>query len=180
MPVVMTDLNKEGVWNMLLTVFLAIVFCAAMAMLLFSAVAFIQNNRFFASAPEEVKNVIIQRDKELFYGARKIGWALFAVSVLMILGVGVIAVSDGISRGFTFRQFFLRFVLILTIYKLCDMLLIDGYLLLKSHFFQYYYPKTAEVMEGRTYGFNIRNQLLKLFAVFPAVSALAAWICIQF
>ena len=29
-------------------------------------------------------------------------------------------------------------------------------------------------MEGRTYGFNIRSQLLKLFVVFPAVSALAA------
>ena len=35
---------------MLLTIFLAIVFCAAMAMMLFSAVAFIQDNKFFSSS----------------------------------------------------------------------------------------------------------------------------------
>ena len=32
---------------MLLTIFLSIVFCAAMAMMLISAVAFIQDNKFF-------------------------------------------------------------------------------------------------------------------------------------
>ena len=37
---------------MLLTIFLAIVFCAAMAMMLVSAVAFIQDNKFFSSAPK--------------------------------------------------------------------------------------------------------------------------------
>jgi len=94
----------------------------------------------------------------------------------MSLGVIVIAVWDGLRSGFTFRQFFLRFLLILTIYKLCDMILIDGFLLLKFKFFQYYYPEAEHVMEGRKYGFNIKSQLLKLFVIFPAVSALAAWV----
>ena len=165
---------------MLLTIFLAIVFCAAMALMLLSAVAFIQDNRFFSSAPKEARAVIKQKDKELFYGARKIGWTLFILSVLMILGVGVISIWDGIRSGFTFVQFFLRFVLIFTIYKLCDMILIDNFLLLKFHFFQYYYPEAENIMEGRKYGFNIRSQLLKLFVIFPAASALAAWICSLF
>ena len=60
------------------------------------------------------------------------------------------------------------------------MALIDNFLLLKFHFFQYYYPEAAQVMEGRKYGFNIVSQLLKLFVIFPAVSALAAWICTLF
>ena len=162
---------------MLLTVFLAIVFCAAMAMMLLSAVAFIQDNKFFSSAPKEVREVIIQKDRELFCGARKIGWTLMIISILMVLGVGAIAIWDGIRSGFTFSQFFTRFVIIFTIYKLCDMILIDYFLLLKSHFFQFYYPEGENVMEGRRYGFNIRSQLLKLFVIFPAASALAAWIC---
>ena len=165
---------------MLLTIFLAIVFCAAMALMLLSVVAFIQDNRFFSSAPKEARDVIKQKDKELFYGARKIGWTLFILSILMILGVGVISIWDGIRSGFTFVQFFLRFVLIFTIYKLCDMILIDNFLLLKFHFFQYYYPEAENIMEGRKYGFNIRSQLLKLFVIFPAASALAAWICSLF
>ena len=162
---------------MLLTIFLTIVFCAAMAMMLVSTVAFIQDNKFFSSAPKEAREVLIQKDKELFYGARAIGWTLFILSVLMILGVGVIAIWDGIRSGFTFRQFFVRFVLIFTIYKICDMTLIDNFLLLKFRFFQHYYPEAEHVMEGRKYGFNIKSQLLKLFVIFPALSALAAWIC---
>jgi len=165
---------------MLLTIFLAIVFCSAMALMLLSAVTFIQDNRFFSSAPKEAREVIIQKDQELFYGARKIGWTLFILSVLMILGVGAVSIWDGIRSGFTFGQFFLRFVLIFTIYKLCDMILIDNFLLLKFHFFQYYYPEAESVMEGRKYGFNIRSQLLKLFVIFPAASALTAWICSLF
>ena len=165
---------------MLLTVFLTIVFCAAMALMLISCVAFIQDNKFFSSAPMEARDVLIQRDSELFYGARTIGWVLFILSAAMILGVGVIAIWDGFRSGFTFYQFFLRFVLILSIYKICDMALIDNYLLLRSHFFQHYYPEAASVMEGRKYGFNIKSQLLKLLVIFPAVSALAAWICTLF
>ena len=124
--------------------------------------------------------MLIQREHELFYGARVIGWTLFLIGVLMILGVGVIAVWDGFRSGFTFRQFFLRFLMIFTIYKICDMVLIDNFVLLKFHFFQHYYPEAAHVMEGRKYGFNIVSQLLKLFVIFPAVSALAAWICTLF
>ena len=165
---------------MFLTVFLAIVFCAAMALMLISAVAFIQDNKFFSSAPKETREVLIQRDKELFLGARTIGWTLFIISILITIGVIIIAVSDGIKSGFTFRQFFLRFLLIFTVYKICDMVLIDNYLLLRFHFFQYYYPEAESVMEGRKYGFNIKSQLLKLFVIFPAVSALAAWVCTLF
>jgi len=165
---------------MVLTVFLAIVFCAAMAMMLIAAVAFIQDNKFFSSAPKEAREVLIQREHELFYGARAMGWTLFIVSILLLLGVVVIAIWDGLRSGYTFWQFFWRFVLILTFYKICDMALIDNFLLLKFHFFQYYYPETERVMSGRKYGFNIRSQLLKLFVIFPAASALAAWICTLF
>ena len=162
---------------MLLTIFLTIVFCTAMAIMLVSAVVFIQDNRLFSSAPKEAQAVLIQREKEPFYGAHAIGWTLFILSVLMILGVGVIAIWDGLRSGFTFQQFFMRFVLIFTIYKICDMALIDSFVLLRFHFFQHYYPEAEHVMEGRKYGFNIKSQLLKLFVIFPAVSALAAWIC---
>ena len=50
---------------MLLTVFLSIVFCAAMALMLISCVAFIQDNKFFSSAPKEAREVLIQREREV-------------------------------------------------------------------------------------------------------------------
>ncbi len=162
---------------MLLTVFLAIVFCGAITLLLISAVAFVQDKRFFSSAPKEAREVIKPRNKELFYGARAMGWVLMILSALTITGVFVVAVWDGFRNSYSFLQFFLRFVLILTIYKAYDMIFFDWFLLCRFHFFQHYYPEVESVYNGRKYGFNIKSQLLKLFVIFPAVSALAAWIC---
>ena len=162
---------------MLLTVFLAIVFCAAITLMLLSAVAFIQDRKFFSSAPKEAREVLLPRDNELFFGARIIGWTLMAFSILMILGVGVVSIWDGFRSDFTFRQFFTRFLIIFTTYKLYDMICFDYFLLMKFHFFQYYYPETGGVYPLKKYGFNIKTQLLKLVVIFPAASALAAWIC---
>lgn len=152
-------------------------FCGAISLMLLSAVAFIQDNRFFSSAPKEAQELLLPRKKELFYGARTIGWTLMVFSILMILGSGIIAVWDSFRNDFTFAQFFFRFLFIFTVYKLYDMTCFDYFLLCKSHFFQYYYPETESVYTNRKYGFNIKSQLLKLLVIFPAVSALAAWIC---
>ena len=165
---------------MLLTIFLAVVFCAAITLMLLAAVAFIQKKEFFSSAPREAQEVILPREKELFAGARTIGWTLMAFSVLMILGTGVISVWDGFRSCFTFWQFFTRFVLIFTIYKIYDMVCFDYFLLMKFRFFQHYYPETERALAGRKYGFNLKSQLLKLLVIFPAASALAAWICSLF
>ena len=165
---------------MLVTVFLAIVFCAAITIMLISAIAFLQKKELFSSAPKEARELIQPREKELFYGARIMGWTLMIFSFLMIAGVGVISIWDGFRSGYTFRQFFLRFVFIFTVYKLYDMICFDYFLLMKFKFFQHYYPETTEALENRKYGFNIKSQLLKLLAIFPAVSALAAWICSLF
>ena len=162
---------------MLLTVFLAIVLCAAVSLMLLSAVAFVQKKEFFSSAPKEAQEAILPRDKELFYGARTIGWTLMIFSILMILGTVAVSIWDGFRSGFGFWQFFTRFVLIFTIYKVYDMVCFDYFLLMKFHFFQYYYPETQSALVGRKYGFNIKSQLLKLLVIFPAVSAIAAWIC---
>ena len=162
---------------MVLTIFLAVIFCMAITVMLTAAVAFVQKKELFSSAPEEARVLIRERDRELFRGARVMGWIMLAMSVLMIAGVCVIAVRDGFRSGFTFREFFIRFAVILTIYKLYDMIFFDWFVLCRFGFFQYYYPETEPALRNRTYGFNIKSQLLKLFVIFPAVSALAAWIC---
>lgn len=165
---------------MFLTIFLALVFCMAVTLMLISAVAFIKDKKLFSSAPKEALALVIDRKQEEFYGARKIGWTLFIMSIAMILGVGVVSIWDGFRSGFDFWQFFLRFVLIFTIYKIYDMTFFDYFLLCKFHFFQYFTPEVTPVYTNRKYGFNIKSQLLKLLVIFPAASALAAWICTLF
>lgn len=165
---------------MLLTIFLSIVFCASITLMLISAVAFIQDKKFFSSAPKEAQEVIKTRKTELFYGARIIGWALMIFSILMIFGIGVIGIWDGFRSGYNFIQFFIRFVFIFTIYKVYDMICFDYFLLMKFKFFQYYFPEVEKVYTGRKYGFNLKSQLLKLFVIFPGISSLVAWVCTFF
>ena len=43
---------------MLLTIFLSLVCCVSITLLLVAAVAFVQENKFFSSAPKEVREVI--------------------------------------------------------------------------------------------------------------------------
>ena len=85
---------------MLLTVFLAIVFCAAITILLISAVAFVQDERFFSSAPKDALALVKPRNEELFHGARAVGWVLMVIGALMILGVGVVSIWDGFRSGY--------------------------------------------------------------------------------
>ena len=162
---------------MLLTIFLALVFCAAITLMLISAVVFVKDKKLFSSAPKEALALLIDREQEELYGARKIGWTLLIMSIVLILGVGVVSIWDGFRNGFGFWQFFLRFVLIFTIYKIYDMTFFDYFLLCRFRFFQHFTPEVTPVYENRKYGYNIRSQLLKLLVIFPAASALAAWIC---
>ena len=161
---------------MFLTIFLAIVFCAAITLMLISAVTLIQDERFLSSAPKEALELLKPRSEEMFYGARAMGWVLMIISISLILGVGVVSIWDGFKSGYSFWQFFVRFLMIFTIYKAYDMIFFDWFLLCRSHFFQFYYPEIEPVYNGRKYGYNLKSQLLKLLVIFPAASALAAWI----
>jgi len=69
-------------------------------------------------------------------------------------------------------------IIIFTIYKIYDMTFFDYFLLCR--FFQTFTPEVSPVYTNRKYGYNIKSQLLKLLIIFPAASALAAWVCSLF
>ena len=67
---------------MLLTIFLAIMFCASITLMLISAVAFVQDIKLFSSAPKEAREVLVPRESELFKGARWIQEQFYIRTVL--------------------------------------------------------------------------------------------------
>jgi hypothetical protein len=99
---------------------------------------------------------------------------------MWMTGAVIYGARDAALNHFTFGQSFARFLVMLLLLKAFDIGFFDWFLLCRFRFFQYYYPEVAPVYDGRKYGFNIRSQLLKLFVIFPAVSALAAWVCALF
>lgn len=86
---------------MLLTIVLSLVMMAGLFLMLLAGVGFIQDTRFFTSAPKEVQKVIRPRAKR-FPGAHALGWCMGILSILMIAGAVVYGGWDGIRNGFGF------------------------------------------------------------------------------
>lgn len=148
--------------------------------MLFAAVAFIQDKKFFGTAPKDVQEKV-QDHEERFPGMHILGYVLGIAAIAMIAVAVIIAVWDGIKKDYGFLQFFIRFLIMLEGYKIWDMLFLDNYLLTKSNFFQHYYPEIEGCESLKKSGrqlYNFKEQILKLLVVFPLVSLAIAELCV--
>ncbi len=156
---------------MSLTVFLAVLMMAGLFLMLWAGVGFIQDRRFFTSAPKEVRAVV--RDKEeRFPGQRVLGWILALISVIIMVEAVVYGAWDGIRNGFTFWQFFGRFITMLLLLKVYDILFFDWFLLCCSNFFPHYYPEVKNVLGPYLFGYNKRSHVMQIILFFVMSSVL--------
>lgn len=107
-----------------ITMISAVMVMVAYFLLLCGAVGFVQDKRFFGSAPKENLAAIPDK-KERFPGAHTIGWAIIAVALLLFVGALTLAVWDGVKHDFGFWPFFGRFLTILYLMELYDILFFD-------------------------------------------------------
>ena len=100
------------------------------------------------------------------------------IAVLLLAGAAAILVwagIDAVRNHFSFRQIFLRYLILLEGYKFFDMFCFDYILLTKLHIFQHFFPETIGCEGYKKYGFNLKSQLLKV-AAFAVISFVIAWI----
>ena len=159
---------------MLLTLFLSFVLMFALSGLIFAAVAFIQDRRFFTTAPKDIQAAAVDHP-ERFRGQRALGWVLAIFFMALIAGAFIYGAYDGVKNGFTFWDLWLRFALMLYLWKAFDIICLDWLLLTKSHFFQRYYPETEGCAGYSSFGFNRKEQLFRI-AIFPFVAAAMAFV----
>ncbi len=157
---------------MLLTLLLSLLLILALILLLYAAVALIQNRKLFTTAPKDIQAAAAEHP-ERFSGAHALGWALAAFSLLLMAGAFVNGGWNGVRNGFTFWQHWLRFAVMLYLWKAFDIICLDWLLLTKSHFFQHFYPETEGCEGYHQFGFNRKGQSIRL-AVFPFAAALMA------
>ena len=157
---------------MKMTLLLTLIFIVSVCLMLYAAVALIQNNRLFTTAPKDIQ-AAAKEHPERFPGAHALGWILAVFSLFMMIGAFVYGGRDGIQEGFGFWQLWLRFAAMLYLWKAFDIVCLDWLLLTKSHFFQYYYPETEGCEGYHQFGFNRKEQIVRLI-VFPFAAALMA------
>ena len=105
---------------MAVTVLATVMMMAAYFLILYAGVGFIQDKRFFSSAPKENLAAIPDR-KECFRGAHIVGWALAAAALILFAGALILAAWDGVRNDFRFWTFFARFIAMLYLLEIYDI-----------------------------------------------------------
>lgn len=162
-----------------ITMISAVIVMAAYFLLLYGVVGFVQNKRFFGSAPKENLAAIPDK-KERVPGAHTIGWAIIAVALLLFVGALTLAVWDGAKHDFGFWQFFGRFLAILYLMELYDILFFDWYLLCRSNFFPHFYPELKGVVGPHMFGYNKKQHIAHFILYIPASAAIALFCMLLF
>ena len=75
---------------MILTILLSIMMMAGLFLMLWGGVGFLQDKRFFSSAPKEELAVIPDKLPERFKGQHAVGWMMIVSSLLLMGGAIVI------------------------------------------------------------------------------------------
>lgn len=95
----------------------------------------------FSSAHKDILAVIPDK-KERFRGTHIIGWIMGIIALLLFAGALVLGVWNGVKNDFGFLQFFVRFIAVLYIMEIYDILFFDWYLLCRSNFFRIFTPRS--------------------------------------
>lgn len=90
---------------MVITIAATIMIMVAYFLILYGGVGFIQDKRFFSSAPKENLDAIPDK-KERFRGAHIIGWIIEIIAILIFIGTVILGAWDGIRNDFGFGRFF--------------------------------------------------------------------------
>lgn len=163
---------------MKITVLATLMIFLAYFLMLYGAVGFLQDKRFFASAPKAVRDAVPGR-KERFRGAHALGWVIEGAAILLFAGAAFLSVWDGVRNGFHFLNFFARFLAMLYCMEIYDIVFFDWALLCHSGFFPRFYPEVKGVVGPHLFGYNKRTHILHFLIYLPA-SAAAAWLCTLF
>ncbi len=139
-------------------------------------VGFIQDKRFFSTAPKENNLAVIPDKKERFRGAHVIGWIIEVIAILFFIGAVVLAAWDGIRNGFSFGKYYIRFLVMLYCMELYDIFFFDWVLLCHSNFFPHFYPELKGVVGPQMFGYNMKSHILH-FVIYIPVCVVVAWIC---
>lgn len=163
---------------MIVTILLTLMMMLGLFLMLWSGVGFIQDKRFFSSAPKEVC-AAVQPKPERFRGMHALGWVLAALSLLLMGGALFLGAWNGIRNGFGFWQFFFRFLIMLWGLEAYDILFFDFYLLCRSRFFPHYFPEVEQLLGPHMFGYNWKSHLFSGLVI-PAACLLLARICTLF
>lgn len=161
---------------MVLTIILTMGMMLLLFLMIWSATVTLPYKGLAKNFPVDVQEKLEPRLNNLpMSGKRILGWVFLSILLIMMIGIVVYAGVDGLSRGYSFGQFLLRFLIIFVGEKAFDIIGLDFFLLTKTHFFQHYFPETEGCAGWKNFGYN-RKEQIKQCIIIPVFCLIIAWI----
>ena len=166
---------------MIVTIVCGLMMMAGLFLMLLSGVGFIQDKRFFGTAPKEVRDAVPDSKPERFHGQHALGWTMAIFSVLMLAAAPIIGAINGVHTDMSFWQLFVRFNVMWLMMKAFDVIFFDWVLLCNAGFnmFPHFYPETKPVLGHYLFGYNWKTHLAHVVGGAVGAAALS-WICLIF
>lgn len=168
---------------MILTIILSLAGCLLLFLGIWGVTVTMPTKLLAKNFPEDVQEKLKPRldamDRQPMSSRRILGWIILVLFCLAYVALFVIGGINGAKKGFTFSQFFLRFLIIGAVIKAFDIGALDYFLLTKTHFFQHYFPETEGCDGWQDFGYNRKQQMRQIVMIIIG-SALTALIFTAF
>lgn len=151
---------------MMLTLILSAAGCILLFLCIWGVTVTMPAGLLVKNLPEDVQKALQPRIDSLPMSPKRIlGWIILILFLAGYIGLFVIGGMDGKKHGFTFLQFFARFFTIGTFIKAFDIICLDYFLLMKTRFFQHFFPETEGCAGWQNFGYNRKQQIRQCFLI---------------
>lgn len=127
---------------------------------------------FVKTAPKDIQEKVLARPDDPLW-MTVVGACLMVVLLMGVVAVFIWAGADAVHKKYGFWMIFARFMILLEGYKIFDMIFFDWILLTKMNIFQKLYPETIGCEGYKSFGFNLKSQLVKMI-VFAGIALIVA------
>ena len=122
----------------LITILLTLIMCLGYFILLWGAVGFVQNKKFFSSAPKEIKDAVIEK-KERFKHQHILGYIMLILAFILLLSPIGYQIYYSIKNDVNYWFIVIRIIIMLFGLELFDIILFDYIFLCHYNFLFHYY-----------------------------------------
>ena len=163
---------------MIVTVILTLTGMVLLWLMIWSATVTMPSKLLAKNFPEDVQQALQPRlDALPMSGKRVFGMMILIVLILGFIALFIIGGIDGISNGFTYLDYLVRFLIMSYGVKAFDIIGLDFFLLTKTHFFQHFFPETEGCAGWQQFGYNRKQQLRQIIimGLMSPLEALLFW-----
>ncbi|MBR3636956.1 MAG: hypothetical protein IKN45_03440 [Lachnospiraceae bacterium] len=148
---------------MIKTIIVALILCVIEILVIVIASPMAKSSVVLKFLPEDVR-LAAKDHKDPPKHKQMVAHVLLAFFLIAMIAGTIYIGADGIRSNIGYWQLTLRFIVMLYIMKVFDIVVQDQWLVMTVGYFKKLYPETADCEGWKNRGFNNKNQIIRIIA----------------